>query len=973
MRKLFFSVLLFCSSLAIAQTTTVTATIIDSDSVAWSNAIWTATFVPNPNFPNLDQYTINGTPITSSTYNSYINVSGTTNSSGVLSTTLLDNNIVLPGGSTYKFVVQSNSSAPASSYPNEIITGTSQSLTTFLSINSVAPRFPAVGNAFGYADGEISIIPQPGGSYFNVINSVIRIWTGSSWINGNGSNAKVSNGISYSAAYTQTDIGARINACIVDAETLANGNTTGICSAEGELSLGAGVTTHTPIILGDVNGDTVTLRLPAACKFNFFGGNFTGSVASTGVTQYSNTRLQAQAGVGTCKFVNNTGISGNMYALWLGQSSTSNSAGTYAKIDGGILFQNGSFATPVTTASGHDVIIQYITDNSQFKDINIVDYESGQIPLQIGGNAGSSSSIGNICCASTIENLNINGEYATSTLLQITGNSTNGSTNLVSIINASLDHPVPGGAVISCTDTQHQVHVSFNHLYSEIEWNNSGQVAPIYIDGTTSTSNACANINITDEEVKNEGSYQAPVDNPIWQLNGTYAGGLQIIAHTDPFNFTQPTTVIQNNITTYCASTPCNIVTDNNGYLPGYHTGITNFDQINMLQVPQLLGTQWIGSNTNIGPVSCDGVTITCTNGQISTSGGIIVTSTPPWAQFLGTGTDGSNTNASGSLSGSFYYTNFTVPFGNTVNVNSNIGLTIHATGTCTIAGTINAKGNISDSVTSVGGGSGGGSGGGTLAGIAGINTYLTNALTGSIASSGGTAGTSTGGNGNNGATPVTGIIRVLTSNGGGADGAYLGGSEGSTGGSTGGAGGRGASAVLLICHQITGTDGTHTGVIDVSGNVGSPPSANLTGAGSGGGGGIVLLSSQLTIPTLPTIYTAPGSGSLNSVPEALGISGSCTTEPQLTLGVSGGALSGTCTIVTAGAGCGTGTGVTFSVLGGGGTLGTGTINPTWSGGTVASCTTTAGTSSGYTASTFTTSGIGGNGGNGWTAVFQTW
>ena len=302
---------------------------------------------------------------------------------------------------------------------------------------------------------------------------------------------KVINGRSFSALYPQSDIGQRVNACIVDAETRANGNTTGVCSSEGEVGLAAGVTTHQPIIVGDTSGDGVDWELPAQCVFNFFGGSFTGSVASTGITQYSNTKIHSPGGVGQCSFYNVTAINGNMYALYLAQSSTSNAAGTYAKLDG-ISFQNGTFSVPVTTASTHDMIVQYMTDNAKFENFNIVDCGSGQIPIQIGGNAGSASSIGSPCCATMFENINVNGEYDTSTILQITGNSTNGSAALVDFVNASLDHPAPGSPVITCTDTLHQVHVAFTHLYSEFEANNSGQVAPAFISGTASTSNACA-------------------------------------------------------------------------------------------------------------------------------------------------------------------------------------------------------------------------------------------------------------------------------------------------------------------------------------------------------------------------------------------------------------------------------------------------------------------------------------------------
>jgi hypothetical protein len=135
----------------------------------------------------------------------------------------------------------------------------------------------------------------------------------------------------------------------------------------------------------------------------------------------------------------------------------------------------------------------------------------------------------------------------------------------------------------------------------------------------------------------------------------------------------------------------------------------------------------------------------------------------------------------------------------------------------------------------------------------------------------------------------------------------------------------------------------------------------------------VVILSSQATVTTWPSVYVAGGPGGLATVPEAVATSGTCTSQPKATLGVTSGALSGTCTVVQAGVGCGTGTGITWNILGGGGTAGTAAINPTWSSGALASCTVTPGTSSGYTAATYTTSGAGGDGGAGWYAEFQGW
>ena len=145
----------------------------------------------------------------------------------------------------------------------------------------------------------------------------------------------------------------------------------------------------------------------------------------------------------------------------------------------------------------------------------------------------------------------------------------------------------------------------------------------------------------------------------------------------------------------------------------------------------------------------------------------------------------------------------------------------------------------------------------------------------------------------------------------------FLTGGAGVQGGNSGGAGGYPGGGVVLMCGSINGTGG----VIDLSGAYGMPPAANSTGAGSGGGGGGGILSSQAAVSNWPAIYVAGGPGGLVTVPEALGTSGTCTTQPKVTLGVSGGALN-SCTVAVAGVGCGTGTNVTFNVVGGGGSGG---------------------------------------------------
>jgi len=401
-------------------------------------------------------------------------------------------------------------------------------------------------------------------------------------------------------------------------------------------------------------------------------------------------------------------------------------------------------------------------------------------------------------------------------------------------------------------------------------------------------------------------------------------------------------------------------------------------------------GTESVTTLNVSGATTLANVTL---NGSC-TGTGCTQTGTPAWLMYLGTGADGSyEWSSTGSCStspthcytgctssapcnlsnGEYFATQWQVDAGAYVyeNVASAPGLVVHATGACNDYGTILVNGAKSTWVNNgVGGGGGGGSGGGTAAGTAGKSSFANtvNATWGTTDS--GTAGAASGGNGGSGSSFSTLFIRAMTNaNAGGLDGLYLTGSPGAQGGSSGGVLGYPGGGMVQMCSSISGT----SGVIDASGAYGMPPSANSTGAGSGGGGGVVILSSRSTVTTWPTVYVAGGPGGLVTVPEALGTSGSCTTQPKATLGVTSGALNGTCTVVQAGAGCGTGTNVTFNVVGGGGTLGTGTVNPTWSGGALASCTTTAGTSSGYTSATYTTAGTGGDGGNGWYTEFQGW
>jgi hypothetical protein len=175
--------LIFGGLVASAQTTSVTATITDSDSQTWNNGTWQAvlTNVANPNGP----YYLDGVQLTTA----QLQKSGSMSSSGVITGTFYDTvNHITPNGSVYLFTLCPNASAPCVTGIGASPTGASINLSSTLSANLKGPRFAATGaNAYGYLTTEVSPIPRMGGFFFNVTLDYQQIWNGSTWITSSGS------------------------------------------------------------------------------------------------------------------------------------------------------------------------------------------------------------------------------------------------------------------------------------------------------------------------------------------------------------------------------------------------------------------------------------------------------------------------------------------------------------------------------------------------------------------------------------------------------------------------------------------------------------------------------------------------------------------------------------------------------------------------------------------------------------------
>lgn len=174
--KLILLVFIFCSSFALAQNTTVTGTVTDSDNIAWANGTITFNLLGSGG-----PYFCSGTLMTPSQTSVTLNL----NNTGAFSGSVCDNATITPVSSQWQMVIDPQGSAPAQTLLPTVITGASQNLTSYIGSNIKAIRIPIGVNTSVYADIEI-VNPPIGGSYFNVTTYQTRTWNGIAWVNNSG-------------------------------------------------------------------------------------------------------------------------------------------------------------------------------------------------------------------------------------------------------------------------------------------------------------------------------------------------------------------------------------------------------------------------------------------------------------------------------------------------------------------------------------------------------------------------------------------------------------------------------------------------------------------------------------------------------------------------------------------------------------------------------------------------------------------
>lgn len=202
MRKFLLAVCFLSATALWSQTTTVSFTVVDSDTTVWANGNWKLEFVPNFNYPNTASYNQNGTPLSNSTL--YQN--GVLNGSGVGSFTTYDSTTITPVGSQWKLTMCPNSSAPCGIY-TFATAGPTMNISSALTAIIPAPRFQASYPSYGYADLEAIPTSVPGSTYYNVTsqcqryyNTLALTWSCASGGGGSPAFSTISSGTNTTAA-----------------------------------------------------------------------------------------------------------------------------------------------------------------------------------------------------------------------------------------------------------------------------------------------------------------------------------------------------------------------------------------------------------------------------------------------------------------------------------------------------------------------------------------------------------------------------------------------------------------------------------------------------------------------------------------------------------------------------------------------------------------------------------------------------
>lgn len=151
---------LFLNS-AFAQSTTVSATVVDQSSTVWANGSWKLDLVPNPNAGSQQVFWNGSTlPATSQHF------SGVLDGSGAFSQSVPSTNFMSPSGATYTITVCPNASSTCSVITRQTIQGSTTSLSSIITALTPAPQVLPLPLARAYNDSQVNVSPSQVGYFY---------------------------------------------------------------------------------------------------------------------------------------------------------------------------------------------------------------------------------------------------------------------------------------------------------------------------------------------------------------------------------------------------------------------------------------------------------------------------------------------------------------------------------------------------------------------------------------------------------------------------------------------------------------------------------------------------------------------------------------------------------------------------------------------------------------------------------------
>jgi hypothetical protein len=348
--------------------------------------------------------------------------------------------------------------------------------------------------------------------------------------------AKVIHGVSYSNLYSGGTLDVRVNACIKDAETGVNGNTSHICDSRAE---GGTQTIAAQIVVGDASSDDVTWLLPENCTWNAVSS--IGSSHSA-IFQYQFTHILGVASnPARCAIIDEAG-SRKINALY------QNSGSGYYKAEGFALRDTYSGGGPTT--SGAVMLIPGGLDTTSYSDIGVASYIAGTAGIVIG-------KTGSPCCSINFNRIAVGGNYTGGIPVDIEGNGAN-EAHAVWFFSSSLTHPAPGLPTFKCNDTSTDKAslVGFFGIYEEP--NGADTITPI------NQITGCGSVIFEGIEIENVGGSISKATGI--SVDSSNLTSLEIAGLTMHHGFARPATAIVN------SSTGETIQTDGQGHLTGYHS-----------------------------------------------------------------------------------------------------------------------------------------------------------------------------------------------------------------------------------------------------------------------------------------------------------------------------------------------------------------------------------------------------------------